>query len=329
MLKFLGTVKTGTKDFLNDECMVSGAALAYYTVFSLPPLLVLVFFLAGMVGFSDQQISDAVSRQIGIPVPGRTESTQASEQPATTDDASGLQNVAERRSSETSSIQALGPVSKIIGIGLLVFSATGVFVQLQRALNRAWEVEPDPEQGGMKNFIVKRALSLGMIATIAFLLLVSLVLTTVVDEIVHAIMGGSAGPAATTVGIIVNNLVALAMATVLFAAMFKILPDAKMRWKDMWVGAFLTGFLFVAGKAAIGWYLQNSQIGSAWGSAASSMIALLVWVYYSSIIVLYGAELTQAWADRHGRGIAPDKHAVRVVQEKRPVREKQITGPAT
>lgn len=326
MSKLLGTLKVGTKDFFDDECMVSGAALAYYTVFALPPLLVVVFFTAGLVGFSDQQISDSVSRQIGIPTPGQSAS-DASPMDGS-GEAAGLESVAKRRSSKGAPLQGLGPVSKIIGIILLVFSATGVFVQLQNALNRAWEVEPDPEKGGLKNFLVKRALSLGMVATVAFLLLVSLVLTTVVDEIVRAILGGSAGPVATGVGIFVNNAVAVAVASLLFAAMFKILPDAEMRWRDMWVGALLTALLFVVGKAVIGWYLQNSDIGSAWGSAASSMIALLVWVYYSSIIVLFGAELTQAWANRHGRGIVPDENAVRVVEEKRHIRAGESVQPS-
>jgi len=127
---------------------------------------------------------------------------------------------------------------------------------------------------------------------------------------------------------VVNNVLSLAMATMLFAAMYKILPDANMQWKDKWVGAFLTAVLFVAGKAGLGWYLQNSNIGSAWGSAASSMIAMLVWVYYTSIIVLLGAELTQAWVKNYGGGIVPEEGAVRVVEEKRYVRDPQQSAPS-
>lgn len=340
MSKVFGMLKSGAKDFVDDECMVSGAALAYYTIFSLPPLLVLVFFIAGLFGVSDAKINKVVSRQIGMPIPGQSQSADsqqqsggsdqgsgesssgegASESEESSDGSGGFGTMAERRSGNASPIQSLGPVSKAIGILLLVFSATGVFAQLQSSLNRAWEVEPDPEQGGWKNFVFKRLLSLGMIVVIAFLLLVSLVLTTLVDELVAMVVGSDPGAVGTTIGILLNNLVALVLATLLFAAMYKILPDAHMRWKDMWIGAFITALLFVLGKEAIGWYLQNSAMGDAWGSAAASMIGLLVWVYYSSLIVLFGAELTQAWASRFGAGIVPDKGAVRVVQKKEHVR---------
>lgn len=315
MRQFFGMLKTGTKDFFDDECMVSGAALAYYTVFALPPLLVLVFFLAGQFGVSEDRISELVSRQIGMPTP---------EQSAEAGGPGGLASIADRSNSETTSVQALGPASKVAGILLLVFSATGVFAQLQRALNRAWEVEPDPESGGWLGYLTKRVLSLGMIVAIVFLLLVSLVLTTLIDEAVRVVVGYAASGMATAVGVAIDNLVTLGAATLLFAAMFKVLPDADIRWKDMWVGAFITALLFVVGKNAIGYYLQNSDIGSAWGSAAASMIALLVWVYYTSLIVLYGAELTQAWASRYGAGIVPAKNAVRVVEERRRIRGAQM-----
>ena len=123
-------------------------------------------------------------------------------------------------------MQQLGAVSKIVGAVILIFSATGVFAQLQRALNQAWEVEPDPEASGWKNFLAKRGLSLGMIVVIAFLLLVSLVLTTIVDELVRMVMGQEPGTVGTAVGIVLNNVIALVLATLLFAAMYKILPDA-------------------------------------------------------------------------------------------------------
>jgi membrane protein len=233
----------------------------------------------------------------------------------------GLEGVASRAESQSSPLSGLGPVSKVIGILLLVFSATGLFAQFQHALNRAWEVEPDPEQSGIWSFIFKRLLSLGMVAVIAFLLLVSLVLTTALDELVRLVTGGSSGTIATVIGFVLNSVATLAVATLLFAAMFKLLPDARMRWKDTWVGAFLTAVLFVIGKSLLGWYLQSSEIGSTWGSAAASMIAMLVWVYYTTLIVLFGAELAQVWAVRYGAGIEPAKGAVRIVEQKRHVRE--------
>lgn len=166
MSKAFQTLKAAARDFLDDECMVSGAALAYYTIFSLPPLLVIVFYTAGLLGVSDQKISEVVGNQLGMPSSGLQTSAQPANQLAAGSD----------QASESTSMAKLqlGPLSKIVGVGLLMFSATGVFVQLQRSLNRAWEVEPDPEAGGVKNFLAKRGLSLGMIIVIAFLLLVSL-----------------------------------------------------------------------------------------------------------------------------------------------------------
>lgn len=330
MSKFWGMLKSGSVDFIEDDCMVSGAALAYYTIFSLPPLLVMVFFIAGMFGVPNEKINELVRKQIGMPIPEQLASEAPEESDSSTEgeegqsdreaEAGALQRLADRQRGQATPLESLGPISKVIGILFLVFSATTMFAQLQAALNKAWEVEPDPEQGGGKNFLIKRGLSLGMVLVIAFLLLVSFVLTTLIDEVVEFLLGSRAGTLEQISGFLINNAIALVVATTLFAAIFKVLPDATMRWRDIWAGAFITALLFVIGKAAIGWYLQNSQMGDAWGSAASSMIALLVWVYYSSLIVLFGAELTQAWAAIYGDGIAPEKGAVRVVQEKKHIR---------
>ncbi|REK18814.1 MAG: YihY/virulence factor BrkB family protein [Planctomycetota bacterium] len=321
MSKFFAMLKTSVNDFIEDNCMASGAALAYYTIFSLPPLLVVVFLAANWFGVSDERIQEVVSRQIGMPIPAQqSDSESEGSADGSQQQGMGLGMVADRTSS-VEPIEALGPLSKIIGAAILIFSATGVFAQLQYDLNRAWEVELDPQQSGWKNFLIKRLLSLGMIIVIAFLLLVSLVITTLVDEGVQMAVGAGPDTLQTIVAIVVNNAVTIALATVLFAAMFKVLPDAKIRWKDMWIGALITAVLFVIGKELIGWYLQNSAIGSAWGSAAASMIALLVWVYYTSLIVLFGAEFTQAWARHFGQGIEPEKGAVRVVEEKRELRD--------
>jgi membrane protein len=332
MAGFFGTVKSSVKEFLEDECMVSGAALAYYTIFALPPLLVLVFFIASLFGVSHATMSQVVAKQVGMPVQvqqqaGLSAGSTPAESGSQTHDA-GLGAVVERQSSEADPVKALGPLSKVIGIGILIFSATGVLAQLQRALNRVWEVEPDPNTGGWKNFIVKRSLSLAIIIVVAFLLLVSLVLTTAMEEIVGLVLGDPAGTVGQVVGLAINTALSLAVTTVLFAAVYQILPDAEIRWRDTWVGAFCTAVLFVVGKELIGWYLRNANIGSAWGSAAGSMLALLAWVYYTSLIVLFGAELTQSWARQHGSGIVPAEGAVRVVEQTRRVsREEAVRGP--
>jgi membrane protein len=313
MGKLFSAVRQAISDFSDDDCMSSGAAIAYYTIFALPPLLVLVFFIAHAAGVSQEQIDRVVSSQIGIPMAGESGEGEQQEQGATLESVAG-------DADKKSEVRALGPFSRIAGIVLLIFSATGVFGQLQFALNRAWEVEPDPKKGGIFNFIFKRLLSLGMIVVIAFLLMVSMVLTTLLDEISVWVFGKDPGTLGMVFGYILNHAVTLLVATLMFAAMFKLLPDAKMRWKDMWVGSFITAVLFVVGKSLISIYLQNSDIGASWGSAAASMIGMLVWVYYTSLIVLFGAELTQAWIQLHGSGIEPAKGAVRVEEEKRHVR---------
>jgi membrane protein len=325
MGKFFRALVQGVKDFIDDECMVSGASLAYYTIFSLPPLLVVVFFIAGLFGVSDEKLQDVATRQMGVPIGQQAAADNVGRESNQNQNEGGVTAIAERQAGSAQPMEALGPLSKVVGALILIFSATGLFAQLQSALNKAWEVEPDPKQGGWFNFIFKRILSLGMIVVIEFLLLVSLVLTTLVDELVSLTVGESAGPVATAIGTVLNNVIVLAMATLLFAAMYKLLPDAKMRWLDMWVGAFLTALLFVIGKTLIGMYLQSSQIGSAWGSAAASMVALLVWVYYTSLVVLFGAELTQVWAKTYGQGIEPEPGAVRTVEEKKHLRQGYAT----
>jgi membrane protein len=178
-------------------------------------------------------------------------------------------------------------------------------------LNRAWEVKPDPDQGGVWSFITKRVLSFGMVIVVAFLLLVSFVLTTIIDELTGLLQGSAPSGAMIALGIVLNNAAAFLVAMLLFASMFKVLPDADMAWRDVWVGAASTAVLFVVGKALIGWYVQHSDLASGWGSAAASMIGVLVWVYYSCLILLFGAELTQVWASKYGQGIEPSPGAVR------------------
>jgi membrane protein len=295
---FFHTLKQAASDFSDDDCMSSGAAMAYYAIFSLPPLLVLVAMIAGYFGVDQEQMNELVAEQMGMS--GSSDTLAQAENSKTGGGSGGGGSLGD----------SLGIVWKIVGILVLVFSATGLFAQLQYSLNRAWEVKPDPQKGGVFAFIFKRILSFGMIVVVFFLLLVSLVLTTVIDEITSMIQGGSPEGVALAIGIVLNNLATFLVAMLLFAAMFKVLPDAKMAWRDVWVGAAMTALLFVIGKALIGWYVQSADVGSTWGSAAASLIGVLVWFYYASLIVLFGAELTQAWAKAQGRGIEPAEGAV-------------------
>jgi membrane protein len=218
-----------------------------------------------------------------------------------------------------------GLIPMLLGIVGLLLGATGALGQLQKALNRAWNVEPDPNQGGLKNFLTKRLFSLGMILVIAFFLLVSLVisaaLTGMGDRLGGFLPAGLSAPFLE----LLNLVISFAVITLLFGALFRVMPDAKISWRSVWVGAAVTAFLFVLGKFLIGFYLGQSNPGQAYG-AAGSLAVLLLWIYYSALILLFGAEFTETWAERRGQGIEPEPGAVRVRREKQRVGE---LGPTT
>jgi membrane protein len=271
-----------------------------------------VFMLTTWLGFSEQQVNRVIQRQLGIPLSEATpgESADSDDQASEHDSLSPEEN-----NGFPLNLGKLGFLSRILGLGILVFSATGVFAQLQYSLNRIWEVKPDPEQGGAWNFISKRILSIGIVLVIGFLLLVSLVLTAALNQIVNTLGGSS--PGIQIVSTVVHETISLCVATVLFAAIFKVLPDARIPWRDVWVGAGATALLFVMGKMLIGWYLANSQVGADWGSSAASVVGALIWVYYSSLIVLFGAELTEVWSNQFGQGSKPLDGAAKVIKEVR------------
>ena len=187
--------------------------------------------------------------------------------------------------------------------------ATGVVAALQDSLNRVWEVKPDPEDSGIKDYLMKRFLSLGMIIGLGFILLVSLVLTAVLTSAGEQIAAGIGIDA--SVASIINYAVQFLVTFIVFAAIFKFMPDAIVRWKDVLAGALITSILFLIGRVVLTVYLGNADPGGQLGSAAASLAVMLVWVYYTSMIVLYGAEVTQVYASRFGEGIRPESHAVR------------------
>jgi membrane protein len=297
-----GLLKRSAKDFSEDECPRMAAALAYYIVFAMPPMLILILMIVGAF-ISREQVQEALSGQFGSMIGAdgadmvKTMITQA-KQPGG------------------------GAMGTILGIGALVLGATGAFMQLQTALNRAWEVKPDPNAGGIKNFIFKRVLSLGMVLGIAFMLLVSLALSAALSAIGGMIGALIPGGSAIVAGV-VQTLVSLVVVFALFAAIFKVLPDAEIAWKDVWVGALVTALLFEIGKWGLGLYLGNSNPGKAYG-AAGSLAVMLVWIYYTSMIVLFGAEFTQTWAKERGEGIMPGEGAVKVVEETRTIPRDQV-----
>ncbi|HWN17969.1 MAG TPA: YihY/virulence factor BrkB family protein [Gemmatimonadales bacterium] len=290
----VGIFTQSFKDFLEDDCMTSAAALSYYTVFSLPAVLMLLMLVVSSVmdpndvrGGLESQLESLMGPSAGGEVRNILRET---EKPGG------------------------GLIPTIVGIVVIIFGATGAMGQLQAALNRAWNVAPDPDQGGIKNFLTKRLFSLGMLLSIAFLLLVSLVISSLLSAIGDQV--SSLLPSGPSEGLlqVVNIVASFAVISLLFSAMFKVMPDAKVAWKSALVGGFVTGILFVGGKYLIGLYIGHSNPGEAYG-AAGSLIVLLLWIYYSAIIVLFGAEFTETWAEKRGEGIEPEPGAIRVAHE--------------
>ena len=292
-------------EFSKDNCTRMAAALSYYTAFAIAPLLVIIIAICGVIWDADQ-IQGTVQEQIASVV-GQDGANQIKTMLAKAD-----------KPKEAS-------FASIISGILLLVGATGLVGQLQQALNDAWEVKPDPDQGGIWNFVTKRLLSFGMIVTIAFMLMVSLIMSSALSMAGGWIAGYL--PSGMSEGglQIINVLLSLVVITALFALMFKVLPDADVAWSDVAVGAFITALLFVIGKFAMGAYLGSKNMESAYGSAGS-LALLLVWIYYSSIILLFGAEFTQVWAKERGGGIKPSKGAVRVVSKTFQPGEKQSSS---
>ena len=214
-----------------------------------------------------------------------------------------VQNIAQKAANPNKSLLAT-----IIGVALALFGASGVFGQLQDALNTIWGVKAKPG-GGIMGFIRTRFLSFAMVGGICFLLLVSLTLESLLKAFSHYVQ--SVLPGGIVIAMAVYLIFDLGIVMLLLASIFKFLPDVKIHWRDVWIGAAITAVFFAIGKWALGLYLGSGSAASAYG-AASSLITLLLWVYYSSQILLFGAEFTQVYANRAGRDIAADEHAVRV-----------------
>ena len=222
--------------------------------------------------------------------------------------AKGIETLIENASKPSS-----GVIATAFGIIVLLIGSSGFFGQLQEGLNTIWEVKPRPGRG-ILGIMKDRFLSFTMVLGVGFLLLVSLVISAglvALGEILGTFMPGTV-----IVGYILNVIISLLVTTLLFAMIFKILPDVKISWKDVWIGAAATAFLFTVGKLLLGLYLAKANIASAYG-AAGSLVVILVWVYYSAMILFLGAECTQVYANRYGSRIVPDRDAVPVTEEAR------------
>ena len=294
-------IKQIISEFSNDRCTTLAAALAYYTTFALPPLLYLLLTILSFglsVAYKDEEADQKAHKVI------EQQAAQLLGNEAASDEISKILEQDQ---------QAGGKWWKtlISFVGILI-GATGVVAALQDSLNRVWGVKPDPETTGIKDVIIKRLLSFAMILGLGFVLLVSLVVSSALSAAGEQ-LGSLIGLESFTANV-VNHVVQAAVIMIVFGAIFKFMPDAEIQWRDVIIGAAVTTLLFLAGQFIIQLYFSYSDPGAQLGSAAASLAVILVWVYYSGIILLLGAEVTQVYASRYGTGIVPEKHAVRVVE---------------
>jgi membrane protein len=284
---FYDVIKTTVAEWINDKVPAMGAALAYYTVFSIAPFLVIVISVAGLL-FGEEaarkSIADETSRTVGPQVAGAIDRLLAN---ATTPQGY--------------------TIATIISVVILLFGASGVFVQLQDSLNTIWKVVPKPGRGIM-GVIRDRILSFAVVLGTGFLLLVSLVFSAALSALTKH-FASDALPGGVQFWQMVNDLVSLVFITVLFALIYKVLPDAKIAWRHVWTGAAITAVLFTIGKTLIGFYLGQSSTTSPFGTAGS-LVVILIWVYYSAQIVLFGAEFTRVFSMKSGLRIVPAENAM-------------------
>jgi membrane protein len=283
-------LKTSAVKWMEDKCPQTGAALAYFTVFSLAPLVLILLAFFGLF-FGSEHARDKIIEQLQYMI-----------------DPSGIKVIKDIAASAAK--PRSGIVATIVGVVVGLFGASGVFGQLQDALNTIWGVKAKPGTG-LWTFLRARFLSFAMVAGVCFLLLVSLI----VESILRAFSAYLQNllPGGHILALSLFFVLDLGAVILLFAMIFRFLPDVKIAWNDVWIGASLTAVLFVIGKFLLGLYLGSGAAGSAYG-AASSLITLLLWIYYSAQILLYGAEFTHVYASTYGSQIQPEEHAVRVVR---------------
>ena len=283
-------LKTTAQNWYKRDPFRESAVIAYYAIFSLPGLLVVIFTLAGYF-FDAEVLSGKLHGQIAQAM-GKDTADQIQ-----------LIIVAGRKNQDSW-------FATTVAISTIFIGATGVFVQMQVALNCIWEVKATVTQSGILAYLKKRLFSFGLIVTVAFLLLISLVLSSLLSALSTWFMQHFSESFLIFFQIL-NFVFSLAVITVLFVLMFKILPDAKIKWHLVWIGAFVTALLFVLGKTALGIYFGKANPGAGYG-AAGSIILIMLWTSYSSMIVFFGAEFTKVYADFYYGEVAPTANAVKV-----------------
>lgn len=289
----LGLFKEAIDEWGKDKVSRLAAALAYYTIFSIAPLLIILIAIIGAV-FGEAEAQRAIVQEL-------TEWIGS--------DGAGVIQTA----IQNASLPRQGTIASVISIVLLVFGATGVFAELQDSLNTIWEVQPKPGRA-VKNIVRNRFLSFAMVLGIGFLLLVSLIISTILTALISYFK--NILPGFDFIWQIANFVLSFGVTTVLFGLIFKLLPDVKITWNDVWIGATLTSLLFSIGRFLLGLYLGSGSFGSVYG-AAGSVIVVLGWVYYAAQILFFGAEFTQVYSRKYGSQIVPDKNAIPLTEQDR------------
>lgn len=282
-------IRQTAADWVEDNAAQLGAALAFFSVLSLAPLLIIVIAIAGAVFGAEAARGEIVSQIDGM---------------VGHDGAQVIQDILAHAGKP-----AEGALATALGIVTLLFGAAGVFGQLQTALNIIWEVRPSPRW--VRGFFIARLLSFAMVLGTGFLLLALLALGALLRAVME--FTNDRLPGSDFVWIAANSIASFGLITLLFALVFKLIPDAKVHWKDVWPGATLTAILFTVGKFLLGLYLSSSGLGSAYG-AAGSLVVLVAWVYYSALVLFFGAEFTHVYAQRYGAQIVPVEGAVHVTE---------------
>ncbi|CAG4993561.1 hypothetical protein DYBT9275_01191 [Dyadobacter sp. CECT 9275] len=279
-------------EFINDNGMKLSAALSYYTIFSLAPMLLVIISVLSV--FMEKS---TIQGELFGQIQGLVGESAAAQ----------LQEII--RNAQVSNKSG---VAAAIGIGTLLIGATGVFAEMQDSINYIWSIKAKPKKGWLQ-YLKNRLLSFSLILTLGFLLIVSLGANAIVD-VLSSRLEQFFSEASVVLFYVINLALVLAVITSLFTVIFKVLPDGDLRWKECLVGAGFTAVLFLIGKFAISYYLGQSDLGATYGASASIVI-LLTWIYYSSIILYFGAEFTKVYAKLDGIAIAPSRHAVLIIRK--------------
>lgn len=291
-MAFWKILKRTITTFLDDDPMTYASSLAFYTVISLPALLLLSINILS-TAYERDQIQESLLSQLSKYL-GPTTVNQA-------------ENILQNASLDYS-----GTLPQIIGFAVLLFSATTVFISLQNGINNIWGIKADPDANLIK-LLIDRVVSFAMIVSIGFILLVSFIIDSILSVISDWLSLYLSG-VGFIVAMSINAIISLSVISLIFAFIYKVLPDAKIEWKNVRVGALFTAILFVLGKFLISFYLRSADVGSSYG-ASGSLVVFLFWVYYSSILILFGAKFTYTYTLYHEKSLIADEHAV-FVEEK-------------